>query len=526
MRTYFRFVLFLTLSVATASAANPPRRVVVLVWDGMRRDFISEETTPNLWAMAQRGVFFASHHPVYPSSTEVNGVAIATGAYPARSGVIGNTEFRPKIDPQASVAIEKPEVVRRGDLVSQGHYLAVETLAELLHAKGVPTVIAGSKQVALLHDRRLRSEDAASSPVLFEGAAMPARVGKAVTAAIGGFPPIGVDPANGKLIEKRARDQWTTRALLEVLWKDGVPPYSLLWLAEPDYSQHATGPGSATSLAGIKSSDTHLGEVLAELRRRNLLAGTDVMVVSDHGFSTISKATDIATDLSLAGFDVARAMPGGLQKGRVLIQSNSGTVLLYVGGHDPELTGKIALWAQTQPWAGVIFSRVPVEGAFTFDEAHIDSPDAPDLAISLRWTAGKSSTGAPGLIFSDSSDRVAGQGNHTSLSATDMANTLVAAGPDFRVGVRDTMASANTDLVPTVLWILGYRDEAQKRDGRVLSEALVGVAPPLRSIEFKRLTAQRQTPAGLWLQYLQVTEVNGVRYLDEGNGAIEPDATK
>src|SRR5436305_1880741 len=60
--------------------------VVVVVWDGMRRDFITPQYTPVLYDLTQRGVFFKSHHPVYISSTEVNGTAIATGSYPIRSG--------------------------------------------------------------------------------------------------------------------------------------------------------------------------------------------------------------------------------------------------------------------------------------------------------------------------------------------------------------------------------------------------------------------------------------------------------
>jgi len=55
---------------------------------------------------------------------------------------------------------------------------------------------------------------------------------------------------------------------------------------------------------------------------------------------------------------------------------------------------------------------------------------------------------------------------------------------------------------------------------------LRGIAPPLRAVELQRLTAQRDTPAGLWLQYLQITEVNGVRYYDEGNGSLTPAPAK
>ena len=520
-------VILALLFAGCALAAEPPRHVVVLVWDGMRRDFITPETTPNLWALAQSGVFFANHHPVYPSSTEVNGTAMATGAYPGHSTIVGNKEFRAGIDPKKSVAAEDPAVIARGDALSGGHYLALETIAEYLQAHGQRTVIAGAKQVALLHDRRPRAEGPSVSPVLFEGAALPASVEKQIVATLGPLPEIPVDPVTKKGSDKLARDVWTTRALLEVLWKDGVPPYSLLWLSEPDYSQHASGPGSPPALAGIASSDRHLGEVLADLDRRGLRASTDVMVVSDHGFSTISGNADVAVELSKLGIDAARVLLGGMQPGKVLVVSNSGTVFLYVANHEAALVQKIAAWAQAQPWAGVVFSREKIEGTFPLSTVHLDSAEAPDLVIAMRWTGGRSANGTPGLIFSESLERGPGQGNHTSLSPTDMANTLVAAGPDFRVGVRDPLASANTDLAPTIMWILGHREEAVRRDGRVLSEALAASdAPPLRSVNLQRLTARRELPTGVWTQYLQTVEVNGVHYFDEGNGAFAPTPTK
>jgi arylsulfatase A-like enzyme len=307
--------------------------------------------------------------------------------------------------------------------------------------------------------------------------------------------------------------------LLRELWRDAVPPYTLLWLAEPDFSQHATGPGSAQSLAAIRSSDENLGRVLAELDRRGLRDTTDVFVVSDHGFSTVAWKVDVAVELSLAGFKTGRVALGGLKPGEVMVVGNGGSTILYVGGHDPELCRRLAAFLQIRDWAGVIFSRVPAQGTFPLAEAHIDSPEAPDLVVSLRWTLDRSRTGAPGLQTSDLSPTAKKEGNHASLSPYDMHNTLVASGPDLRRGVVDTLPSGNTDVAPTVLWILGLRDEAATMDGRVLGEALTIDAPPLRGYEIRRLEASRDTAGGLWRQYLQLSEVNGVRYLDEGNGA-------
>ena len=511
------FLLLAALAAARAADDYTGRHVVLIVWDGMRPDFVTAQTTPHLWALAQSGTFFADHHPVYLSSTEVNGTAMATGEYPGHSFVIANTDYRPRIDAEHVVGIEVPAVIRQGDEVSGGHYLNSPTVAEILHAHGLATVIAGSKQVALLHDRARRSNAPGVSPVLYQGDTLPPSVADTVTAALGAF------PTSGNPDDKRDRDDWTTQALLGPLWKDGVPPYTLLWLAEPDSTQHATGPGSPQSLAAIRNCDDNLGRVLAELDRRGLRASTDVLVVSDHGFSTISRKVDVAAALAAAGFDARRSAPGGLRPGQVIVVSDGGSSLLYVGAHDAAVCSRLVACLQQEDWTGVIFARAPIDGTFPLATAHLDSPEAPDLIVSFRWTDGKSANGTPGLMVSDLKASSAKVGNHASLSFFDMHNMLIAGGPDFRTGVRDPLPSANCDLAPTILWILGFPDEAAKMDGRVLGEALTGAAPPLRSFDLRHLTASRSLGDGrTWEQYLDVSEVNGVDYFDAGNGAQVP----
>ncbi|MFI5337165.1 MAG: alkaline phosphatase family protein, partial [Opitutales bacterium] len=324
----------LALTAALAVAA-PDRSVVVIVWDGMRPDFISPETTPNLARLAAEGVYFAHHHPVYLSSTEVNGTALATGAYPAHSGIIANSDFRPAINPQQVIEMQAPAVIRRGDALTGGHYLGRPTVAEILHAHGLATAIAGSKQVALLHDRAPRTAGPGVSPILFQGEIWPGARQASLEQALGRM------PAATARDDRIARDTWTTRALLGPLWQDGVPPFSLLWLAEPDSSQHVSGPGSPQSCEAIRGCDANLGLVLAELERRGRRDSTDILVVSDHGFSTISRKIDVAVELSVAGFSTKRAAPGGLQNGEVLVVSSGGSCLFYVGGHDTAVIGSL-----------------------------------------------------------------------------------------------------------------------------------------------------------------------------------------
>ncbi len=491
-------------------AAERDSRVVVVVWDGMRPDFVSEQTTPNLMKLAREGVVFEHHHPVYVSSTEVNGAALATGVYPEQSGVIGNSEFRPQIDPQHKINTASLAAVRKGDRLSHHHFLAVPTLAESLHARGIATAIAGAKTVTILQDR-FAGSGSGHGVDIFEGTVLPAGLSNEITEAVGDFPPVA--------LSKKKRDAWTTSALIGPLWAIEVPRFSLLWLSEPDYSQHLTGPGSSTSLAAIKSSDDNLGRVLSALEEKGLREQTDLFVVSDHAFSTIACPVDVAGLLNTNGFHASREFPPeGAHPGDVLVVGNGGSVFFYVVGHDAKLIHRLAQWLSAQPFSGVLFARRPLQGTFTLKQARINSPTAPDLVLAFRWTDDKNTNGAPGLIYSDRSEYGAGQGMHASLSRFDMHNTCIAAGPHFRKGFRDPLPTGNVDIAPTVLKILNVTPK-NKLSGRVLVEALTNHAARSPSAKARCLRATYHGDGFVWRQYLKISEVNGVVYFDEGNGS-------
>src|SRR4030095_4426117 len=115
MRAVILAVLLNAFLSFAACGAGKAEHVVVVVWDGMRPDFITEQDTPTLHHLAQEGVFFRNHHPVFLSATEVNGTSIATGAYPVHSGIMANKEYRPSINPLMPVGTESSLAVRAGD---------------------------------------------------------------------------------------------------------------------------------------------------------------------------------------------------------------------------------------------------------------------------------------------------------------------------------------------------------------------------------------------------------------------------
>ena len=71
-RTIALGFFLLSASALAIMPAEPERHVVIVVWDGMRPDLVSEQNTPMLWKLAREGVTFRNHHAAYPSATMVN----------------------------------------------------------------------------------------------------------------------------------------------------------------------------------------------------------------------------------------------------------------------------------------------------------------------------------------------------------------------------------------------------------------------------------------------------------------------
>src|SRR5256885_6783926 len=434
-------------SMQDRSAQGPIRQgehVVVVVWDGMRPDFVNEQSTPALWKLAHRGVTFRNHHSVFPSATIVNGTAINTGVYPDRSGVLANHDYRPEIDAKRSIDVENARVVRKGDELSGGKYIALPTIAELIRNGGGKTAIATAKTVGLLFDRHA---DPRSGQNIFAGDSASPEAITEIVRTLGAFPP-ATQPAD--------RDAWTTKALTDFLWEKGIPQFSLLWLSEPDDTEHKTAPGAPAAIAAIRSSDDNLARVLAALDRSNggrTRSTTDIFVVSDHGFSTIAHSIDVPKVLRNAGFDAVTELTGEPKSGQIMIVGNGGTVLFYVIGHDAAVTRRLVEFLQQTDFAGAIFTSEPMEGTFTLNKVKIDNQHTPDWEMSFRWNENKNQFGVAGMMDGDW-QRAAGEGTHATLSRFDMHNVLVAAGPNFKRGETDELPSGNVDLAPTILAIL------------------------------------------------------------------------
>ena len=94
--------LFLGLTTLLQGVAG--NRVLVIVLDGLRPDYVTPELMPNLFALGEEGVVYENHHSVYPTVTRVNSPSISTGAYPASHGLMANSIYFPAITEEVLTA--------------------------------------------------------------------------------------------------------------------------------------------------------------------------------------------------------------------------------------------------------------------------------------------------------------------------------------------------------------------------------------------------------------------------------------
>lgn len=168
------------------------------------------------------------------------------------------------------------------------------------------------------------------------------------------------------------------------------------------------------------------------------------------------------------------AVPATLPADAILIAAPGGSEQFYVPSHDPVVVQRLVTFLQTREEFGAIF----VDGRYgnlpgTFSAAAVNLQNAsqrnPDVTVSYTWDDQVLVNGKPGIEFQSAFSTIQYRGMHGSFSPVDSHNTLIAAGPDFKVGYTDTLPSGNVDVAPTVAHLLGF--SLPSAQGRVLSEA-------------------------------------------------------
>jgi predicted AlkP superfamily pyrophosphatase or phosphodiesterase len=111
------------------------RRAIILVLDGLRRDMISEDLTPTLVRHARSAETFTQHRSVFPSATRVVSSTVATGCYPARHELAGNSLVLIEAGRLVKHDAGHPDFLQHKRRLT-GRSLAMPTMAERLRDRG------------------------------------------------------------------------------------------------------------------------------------------------------------------------------------------------------------------------------------------------------------------------------------------------------------------------------------------------------------------------------------------------------
>jgi predicted AlkP superfamily pyrophosphatase or phosphodiesterase len=502
---------------------------MVVVLDGLRPDAVTAEETPNLWKLRREGVDFVNSHSVFPTVTRANATAIATGTTPGHNGMVGNSIYVRAVDPHHAFSNDDHKILLRLDEVTLGGMVLTKSLGEILQERGkkLATVSSGSTGSALLTNPRApRGIGVLINGYWEPGVALPSAVSAEVLKRFG--PP----PRRGGTAEPQDSSvAWTQRVLRDYVLPDLKPDVIINWMTEPDHIQHATGPGSPASRASIRADDAEVGLLLAKLEMLGLAGETNIIVVSDHGFSQSTYGVNVTAELIKAG------LKAGPDSDDVVIASSGQTLLLHVRDRDASLIHKLTEFLRAQDWAGVLFTagapgaaqsandHVPIEGiepgTFSLELVHLAHAErGPDIVVTFPWSSASNAFGVQGTDMTNvggtTGPLAASQGNHGGMSPWTVRNTFIAWGPDFKRGTTVRTPASNMDVTPTLVALIGLAgDPAVPRfDGRAILEALAD-GPDPEQIPVRTTTYFAATPDGAYRSAIQVSEAGGERYLDK-----------
>jgi type I phosphodiesterase/nucleotide pyrophosphatase len=478
------FVIARAVVAGADSPRRPARIFVLMVWDGLRPDFVTAERTPNLFAMENAGVRFARHHSVFPTITMVNAATLATGAPPGSTTILGDEVYlrarlnahKVAVAPNDSWANQPINLENsitlaalNGPKFFNGTLLGSESIGQQVRRAGDYLAIVGKKGPTFFFDDSVTGDPAMGAPIATSNFIFVSDDLVAPPSLKSEVAPAPPKPPN-ESATYGARDTYfakivTGRALPEAKAAalGGHPALVVLWQHNPDVTQHHSGLGTQANLDALKICDANLASVRNAITKLGIADRTDVMVVSDHGFATIRALVPLGQLL------VARGIKKSATSDDVTVVANGGIDLIHLSRAafttveaQRAILQKIADFVESQPWSGPLFTRSvdeeralepgPAEsgakveahgekgsgwiaGTFSLDSLGMIGRnnyfDAPDLVVSFRELPdadnhGLTDPSGPAYVFDEHGERNTSSGNHSAALVVPVKGVMYA----------------------------------------------------------------------------------------------------
>lgn len=381
-------------------------KVVIIVLDGFASrylDYLDQDS--NLYNLLEYSTYNLDAKTIYPSHTCNAHASLMTGLYPDRHGVIGNVYYD-----QADYISQKNIHAER---------IEAKTLFEIAKENSRKTAIVSGKKNMLT----LFKNGCDLQTTMIEH---PDYIKKA---------PSSKDSQNNKEYFKYnlKTTTWVFNALQAVLSKDS-PDVTLVNIHSADYIGHRFGPDSKEVEKIVKLIDKNIGELFSFMKKSKMLEDTSVMILADHGMSSVSKA--IPLNVLLANnFNKA----AGIVDGR--------NAYVWLNG---ENEAEVVSFLQKQNGVKKITSK----GSIQAKDLKVDCERCPDLILDSK----------PGYLFIPEALLGKYQGMHGSTEDTDLSIPIICFGKG--IPQKKQMKEAKIiDLVPIASQLMGF--EGCEFDGRI-----------------------------------------------------------
>lgn len=454
-------------------------KFLIVGFDGLRPDFATSENMPHLAGFLAGAHTWKNYLAAFPTETYVNHPSIFSGFRPEKHGVIANafcyedSERKRRLFEGWSV-----DSVMAADARLQGLY-AVPDLGARLAREGKRLRVycansPGSTRLQHIHAGDFKGHLNACVHAL--GAALPAREAAQLMRAKGEGVPLQFPDCAGT---KLTVDLFFERELGE--GPAGLADVTVLWIGEPDHSEHELGLFSDETLAGLKHADLEFGRVLDWWRKEGRENDVQLVVMSDHGHAEVARHADFANLLSDAGFrvlladDIARGTEAKADDVILIGEYVSG---IWVPGKGRKTLESLRDVLMASPDIGMLFSQPDPqrpgarEGLIpgTFSEALVSSahPRGPDLRFIPR---GDPETGR--CVMTNA--LALGSGAHGGLLPQETHALLAIEGRRFPGFGSHEAPATHEDFAATLMTMLELFDDDAPLPlptGRILSEAL------------------------------------------------------
>ena len=225
--------------------------VLLISIDGFRPDYLGS-STPNLNALAERGVRAKWLIPSFPTKTFPNHYTIVTGLYPAHSGIIANN----MVDPTTGAKFTPKDHQEMQNPAWWG---------------GEPIWVTAEKQGVV------------TAPLDWPGSEAAVK---------------DTHPTYWREFDPKLTASDRVAKLLPYFDKPAAerPRFLTLYMDEVDEAGHAFGPGSREVREAVTNVDTAIGVLMAGLRERGIDDQVNIIVVSDHGMAPTSRKRMVVLD--------------------------------------------------------------------------------------------------------------------------------------------------------------------------------------------------------------------------------------